>query len=191
MFYLGCSRPKGWPTGTCSGLQSPASFTLRPYLSVLHSSQAWWISSPPQSPCMADSRPPPPFFHPPGPKPRNPKSPTSVCPAQPLASCIFICQIRTNWNQSSSVSYLQMCGFSHENNLGATPTPVPFVWYDSMSLRQTGDMFPSGLGSLEVPGSVPTSDQGYRTSWVMGSALSLSSYYSSFFVQHDPSLQAG
>ena len=88
VFYLGCPGPS-WAAlwATLSWLFHMAAMPL----SVLHSSQTWRLSSPPQSPRMVNL----PFSPAPGPKPRSPKTPSSVYSLQLLSVGIFI----TNQNQ--------------------------------------------------------------------------------------------
>jgi hypothetical protein len=71
---------------------SPSSFLRQPCLSFLHSSQAWWLSSPPHSPDVF-------LLFPLGPKARNPKNPASVCSPPLLSLGIFIHQSELSGGQ--------------------------------------------------------------------------------------------
>ena len=84
--------PEACLTGLCSGPLSPGSFTWWPCLSVLHSSQAWCLSSLLHSLYMAKLCLP----FPPSRKPKNPK----ILPLSALSSYWLLTFSFINQNQS-------------------------------------------------------------------------------------------
>jgi hypothetical protein len=98
IFYLGCPTPRELP----SVLPSLGSITWWPCLSVLHSSQAWRLSSPHSRSSLWQIPFSFPFLS--VPSLGSPKSPVSVCSAQPLATSIF-----TSQNQLEAGSLSVLC----------------------------------------------------------------------------------